>query len=131
MDVEIERMNIDDTARREALLRILNGWYLQHGMEITRTQLDTPWLRTGLRHSDLRMAIDDLCQSGGLTSLGEARYHLQPRSIELLSLPPDSVQELSALVVAHAELYQAQQRRRSAHAGHDRRGSDRSMTLNA
>jgi hypothetical protein len=117
-------MNIDDTARREALLRVLKGWYLQHGIEITRAQLDTQWLRTGLRHSDLRLAIEGLEESGALVPLLDGKYYLQPKSIELLSLPPASVAELSALVVAHAELYRAQQRRRSVRPGHDRRDAD-------
>lgn len=117
-------MNIDDTARREALLRILNGWYVVHGMEITRTQLDTQWLRTGLRHSDLRIAIGALEHCGALLALADHRFHVQPRALERMAQPPDTVADLSALVVAHAELYRAQQRRRSGHPGHDRRDAN-------
>src|SRR5688572_30990518 len=117
-------MHIDDTARREALLRLLTRWNAQFGAAITRRQLETQWLRTGLRHGDLALAVGSLQRSGCIEPGAGTTYLLRPRALELLSLPPGRIEESAALVVARAELHRAMQRRRSPRAGHGRRAVD-------
>ena len=122
-------MHVDDNVRREALLRILRDKLRQCRNVVLHVELQMEWEWTGLRRSDLELAIADLTARGCWTltpAPAGPSYHLVVEAVERLLRPPQTVAELSAQVVARAELFRSMQRRRSAHPGHGRRQSDRS-----
>lgn len=120
-------MLISSNTLRLALLRIFENAGARAGDNLLFRDIATAWTRTGLRNSDLRDAVNEMIESGGLCSGdcdGALGFSLTPKADRLLTEPDEDMRATRA--EDETTLFQVQLRvRGDLDPGLRRRNADR------